>query len=63
MNIRINGEIAEVTAKARNLKNALDTFALYVTQPGMEDKLMGIRRQVEEMQKQILADLEEEARS
>ena len=61
--IKITGEIAEVRTKAQVAKNALETFALYVTHPEMGYELIGMRRHIEDMEKQIVADLREEARS
>lgn len=47
----------QVRIKAYAVKKALDAFAVYVTNPGMEDELMATRQQIEEIEKEILKDL------
>lgn len=50
-----------VKIKASAVKKAFDALASNVTNPGMEEELLKMRRRIEEIEKEMLADLSDPA--
>ena len=55
--IRTKTDIALVRARGKMARKALESFAAYSTNPGMENEIEDVIKQIEDIEKEMAKDL------